>query len=223
MGFGIVPSFKGARRSIGSILKSIDNIWDHLNVEIKHHDTTDGTTLSSTAIFYPLTNIDSGITGGHDTGIDVGYRDGDKIRMKTVNVKGHIENDLTTNVTFWAYLIKHYENMSGVGVLYNDIWDNSTSHGTPERGIQLRNNDHKKQYKILQRRQIRLSGVEDKDNETYFNMFYKFNRRAGSFVEFEGGDGTNDASNGKLYLLVFASDSSSVDLEFTSRVTYIDN
>lgn len=223
MGLGLVPAFKSQRRAIGGILKSIDNIWQHLNVEIKHHDYTNTGTIGTAAVFYPLTNIDLGITGGDPNGIDTGFRDGDKIRMRTVNVKAHIENDLATTTTFWAYLIKHYENMDGIGVLFDDIWDATAEHGSGVRGIQLRNRDHVNQYKILQRRQIKLSGVEDQDNEQYFNMYHKFRRRAGSYVEFEGGDGTNDTSNGKLYLLVLASDSSAVDLEFTSRVTYVDN
>lgn len=223
MGLGWVPAFKNQRETFGKIFKSINDIYSHLNVEIKQHDYTSQGSISTTAVFYPLTDIDVGVTGGSNTGLDIGYRGGDKIRMKTCHIKGHVQNDLTNTATIWIYLIKHYENMNNVGVVFDDIWDATSAHGSGIRGIQLRNRDHVRQYKLLERRQIRLSGIEDKDNEHYFNMYHVFRQRAGSYVEFEGGDGAADPSNGKLYMMVVGSDVNSIDLEFSSRVTYIDN
>lgn len=221
MPLGLVPSFSSERKAIGGILRSIDNIWSHLNVEIKHNDITGSGTLTDSATFIPLTDISSGITGSTSNSIDKGYRDGDKIRVKTVNCKILIEQapaNTSTEICY-AYLLKHYDNFSGVGPLFNDIFDPYTGTYLSTR---LRNNDHIGQYKILQRRMLRLSGVEDKDNEKMINMYHKNKKRPGSYVEWEG-TLSSDPSNGKYYLVLVSETNASSTYQYSSRVTYVDN
>lgn len=223
MGFGILPSFKSERRAIGGIMRSINNIWDHLNVEVKHHDTSTNTSLSTTPTFYELTDIDVGITGSGTGAIDKGYRTGDKIRVRTMQVKGFVGSAYTNTAHVNLLLIKHYENFSGVGVLYSDIFDVNTGSTPLGLSTQLRRNEQKKQYKILQRRVFKLEGTEETNKDMSFNMYFKNKKRAGSFVEWEGADG-QDLSNGKYYLVAWISDgNNAASFQFSTRVTYVDN
>ena len=67
-----------------------------LNTEVKHHDIYQSSAnINSTATFYELTDIDLGITGSDsaDNQIDVGYREGDKIRIKQIHIKGAVTNN----------------------------------------------------------------------------------------------------------------------------------
>lgn len=233
MGWGFVPSYKKERDSfasgVSSIWNNINSIWDQLNVEIKNHDVVHTPTsagLSTTPTFYGLTDIGIGITGGDPTGVDTGYRDGDKIRLKTCNVKVNLKNSSTTEtIKVRCFIVKHYENFDGVGVLYDNIYDNTTNgYLAPASMINLRNNEHSAQYKILASRQVRLSpsGV-DMNNEKTLNLFVKFNRKVGSYVEFDGGLPAGHPSNGKLYFCIFCDNAIADAVDIVSRVTYIDN
>lgn len=219
MPLGLIPSFKSEREAIGGIMRNINSIWDHLNVEIKHHDTTRSGTISSTPTFYGLTDIASGITGSSQNSIDVGYRDGDKIRVKTVNAKVVLRNTVATTEVCWAYIIKHYDNFSGVGPIWDDIYDPTSA---DNNAVRLRSNEQLKQYKILARRRVVLSGIEDGDNDKLLNLYVKNKKRVGSFVEYEG-TGAVDPSSGKYYLVLFNDNNYTVGFETSARVTYVDN
>ena len=224
MGWNLVPSFQSERRSFGSgvskIWRNINSIWDQLNVELKNHDVNHGSSLnlSTTPTFYALTDIGLGITGGNDSAIDTGYRMGDKIRLKTCNVKINLANPNANPLKVRAFIVKHYENFDGVGPVYANIYDtDAKGYQAPTSFIGLRNNEHINQYKILSSRQIILSGngTTDRNLEKTLNMFVKFKRKAGSYVEYDGGHATNDASNGKLYLVIHsdAAGTSAFDME----------
>lgn len=234
MGLGLLPSFKLERRVIGGILKSIDNIWDHLNVEIKHHDKTDSGTLQTTPFWIDITDIASGITGSETdhTRVDAGYRDGDKIRLKTVNIKGRLASQHTATTYAQLYIVKYYDNFqqgpsalgyTGTGPKTSELLNTGTGNGTDYMSM-LRNPNYMGYYKILASRRVRLSGSEDKDNEHTFNMFHSFKKRVGSFVEYEG-PLSNSPANGKLYFVSFGLDSGGTapSIVWSSRVTYVDN
>lgn len=220
MGFGILPEFKSERKAIGGILRSINNIWDHLNVEHKVHDYTLDTTAVTGAQFKSLIDIDVGITGRSENEINQGYRDGNKIRVKGVQVKAFIRAQATTAQNVHVLLLKHYENMDGVGPTFDNLYD-------PNTGVQeftrLRNLDHKRQYKILDSRIIRLSGTnsENQDTNMLVNMYHR-PKRVGSYVEWAGSEATSP-SNGKYYLVWWTNTATPAVFQFTSRVTFIDN
>ena len=116
MGWGLVPSWKQERKSFGSgvgkIWSSINNIWDQLNVEYKTHDVQAGGNQSTSGAWTDLSNISAGITGGSSNSIDTGYRDGDKIRMKSLQLKFTITKQ-TANVladTSHIMIFKRYNN-----------------------------------------------------------------------------------------------------------------
>lgn len=223
MGFGYLPAFKNERKTIGGIIRSINNIYDHLNVEIKQHDVHNPiVSIDTVPAFFELTDIGLGITGTSGSSIDTGYRDGSKIRVKTINVKAkvsrHGSNSNDCNI-MGIYLLKHYDNNLGGFPSWNDIYDQHTG---ADFYYRLRNNDHKAQYKILDSRIIKLSDVNDKDSVKIINMYHK-TRRSGSHVSWEGGDG-DDPSNGKYYLVVVSDQTSTFPTIVSStRVTYVDN
>lgn len=229
MGLGYIPELKQERKSISAIInelgRSVNTIWDHLNVEVKQNDTHQTVaTIADTATFYELTDINAGISGTTGGGIDVGYRDGNKIRMKSINVKAKINRhgSNTTDVNYiGVYLIKHYDNFLGNSLSYDDIYDQYT--GT-NFYLRLRNNNHKGQYKILQSRLVKLCEVDDNNSIEHINMYLSFKgKRSGTHVEWEGGDGL-DPSNGKYYLCVISDQTTfQPTIIYSSRVTYIDN
>ena len=224
MGFGIVPSFKSERRAIGGILRSIDNIWSHLNVEIKHHDTTSSGDMLTTPFVNDITDIAQGITGGSQDTIDTGFRDGDKIRVRTINVKYSIELDAGTGSAGatkigHVMLIKHYGNFSGVAPVFNEIYD---SHSNNTVALRLRRNEHKRQYKILYYRRHYLSDDINNGNTSFGNIYYKPKSRVGTSVEWEDADG-DGASNGKYYLLNWGGTADALTWNYTTRMTYVDN
>lgn len=220
MGFGLVPSFRNERRAIGGIIKSIDNIWSHLNVEIKHHDKTSSGTQVVGGTWTDITAIPAGITGGSNGAIDQGYRDGDKIRIRSIHVKGRVQK-VDSNVlqdTSHIMLIKYYDNFLGDALDINKVYDEYSNVALYNR---LRRPEFKGQYKILAHKVIRLSGVEDKDNERSFNIYLKPKKRKGTFVEWEG-TSANDPHNGKYYLFDY-SENGTNQVNWSSRVTYVDN
>lgn len=233
MGFGFIPEMRSQREnfanSISGIWSGINKIWDQLNVEIKHHDLNQAQVNINTVApsFYSLAEISAGVGGGSTTGIDVGVRDGDKIRTKTVHIKGEIvqvaSNTQSQNVT--VYLVKHYDNMLGSSPNFNQLFDQYTGTFPTNR---LRNLQNKNQYKILKSRKFRLppGNSGDEDVRKSYDIYHKF-RRSGSHIEWEGGS-AGDPSNGKLYLVICtdtqgSSGSNPPQHYFTSRITYVDN
>lgn len=223
--------FNSFEQKIGKVWSTIKNIWGHLNVEYKHHDMTGSGTMNTTPFFIDLTPIPAGITGSTSAGIDVGYRDGDKIRMKTLQLKGMVQGVSTNTHTINMMLVKHYDNFqtgpsalgyTGTGPKFSEIYDTNTGNGNYR--CMLRKNENVKQYKILASRQMTISGAEDEFNERTFNVYFKFKRRAGSYVEWEG-TGSNDPSNGKIYFISWSESQTgtSPTITWSSRVTYIDN
>jgi len=227
MGWGLIPEWKSQRKSLGSgvskIWSNINNIWDQLNVELKHHDVTATGTLSSTPTIYNLAEIGLGITGGSSTVIDTGYRDGDKIRVKTINTKVLLRNVSVSQETCWVYLVKYYDNFStntAQGAFnWNRVYPINTGSTYATR---LRDNNFTKQYKILARRRVPLSGIEDRGNERLINLFHKNTRKAGSYIEWEGGSST-DPSNGKYFLILHNENNTATTFQYSSRIVYIDN
>lgn len=218
-GLGLVPAFKSQRKAIGGIIRNINNIWDHLNVEVKHADLKINDSLSSTATFIDLCDFNVGITAGNGNSLDIGYREGNKIRVRSVNAKLKLRNSGTLSTTATVLLVKHYENFDGVGPVFDDIYDPHTGQFPDCR---LRNDLHYKNYKILARRQVVVAGDEDADRDQNLNMYVRHRKRVGSFVEWEGGSGL-DPSNGKYYLVYFDDGLGTCQIDGATRITYIDN
>lgn len=220
MGFGLVPSFTSERKAIGGILKSIDNIWSHLNVEVKHHDTTAFGNQLSSGTFSAISDIAQGITGSTTNGIDTGYRDGDKIRVKTIQIKGRVtkQSGNTSYDKSHIMLFKIYDNFLGNANDINKVYD---VHSNPDLYARLRRPEYKGQYKLLAHKVLSLSGLEDHNNEKSFNIYLKPRKRTGTYVEWEGPSAT-DLSNGKYFLFDY-SESGTNFINWSSRVTYVDN
>lgn len=225
MGYNVLPSFmnrsKTNRQLIGGIATSLDAVWDMLNVEIKHHDVNpfNDASLGITPTFQPLTEIQQGITGGSPDSIDTGYRDGDKIRVKTINLKIKLENITTSATQVNFMLVKHYDNYSGQGPLFTELYDANT--GT-DLSIRLRRPEFNKTYKILASRQLMVSGDQSENQDKYINIYHKNAKRVGSFIEWESAQ-SSGISNGKYYLLFWADAASTVSASLSGRTTYVDN
>lgn len=217
-----LPAFKTERKAIAGIIKSIDNIWEHLNVEIKHHDhASPYNVLSTTPSFFDLTNIQQGITGGDVHGIDTGYRDGDKIRLKSINIKYRASNAGTAGSTQVLNLmvLKHYDNFADQGPLNTEIFD---IHSSDDWALRLTRPEFRKTYKVLHRTRLNLSDDTLQGNTLYKNIFIKPKNRAGTSIEWEGPN-TDSPNNGKYYLVAWSQIPNTVGLSFTSRLTYVDN
>lgn len=227
MGLGLLPSYLNrnpeTRKFFSGIISSLDGLWGHLNVELKHNDQASSGTLFTTPFFDDLCEISAGITGSQVGARDVGFRDGDKIRVKTLNVKYELTNTGTAGNTQVAniMLIKHYDNFADIGPLFADIYDTFSTDNTNYHLMQ-RMNERKSQYKILYSRRHYLSDDIGTGNKQYGTIFLAPQKRVGTFIEWEGVQAT-DPSNGKYYLITWSDDSSTVDIDWTSRVTYIDN
>lgn len=224
MGLGWLPEAKDTRAAIKGIVKNIDNIWEHLNVEVKHHDVYQPLTTSVvTPTFYELSAISAGITGSSSGSIDTGYRDGDKIRMRTLQVNLRITpnaSQVKSNDIYFM-VVKHYDNFLGLGPIYDDIYDPHSSVYVVNR---LRSNEHTGQYKILARRKV---VVEQLGQDRYISnpsIYIKPKSRKNTHIEWEG-TLSSDPSNGKFYLVVYcdAGSPDTPDYTFTSRLTYVDN
>ena len=165
--------------------------------------------INSTATFYELTDIDLGITGSDsaDNQIDVGYREGDKIRIKQIHIKGAVTNNSSNTQVqnVQLLLVKHYDNFLGGTPSYNDLYDKNTGAVFYTR---LRNMEGMKTYRIINYKKIKLTtGAADPFVEKHFTIHKKVNRRRGSYVEWKGGSGM-DPSNGKYYLVAISDQSS---------------
>ena len=234
MGFGILPAMFHERRwfahHVSGLWEGLNKVWDHLNVEIKSHDTVQTSLVNintTTPTFYELTDIDAGITGNSTTGLDVGYRDGDKIRVRSVHIKGEVVNPIDNGYsqTVNLFLVKHYDNFLGGAVSYDELYDSNTGILPTMR---LRNSRYAGQYKILRSRKLTLGAGTTKEDDirSSFDMYLR-NKRKGSFVEWEGTSG-DSPSNGKYYLVAVcdtqgSSGSNPPQLTFATRVTYVDN
>lgn len=218
MGWGLVPSYSRQRKSfasgVSSIWKSINNIYDQLNVEINNYDRTQvDFNMGSTPSFVDLCAIPAGDSSGS--------RHAHKIRLKSINVKFKVDaNSSTSSGDTTVMLVKHYDNFLGNAPVYADMYPAITG---IDSDMLLRDLEKgSKTYKILARRKIRL---EPEGNESQMvNIFYRFKRKAGSYVEWDG-DSASSVSNGKVYLVFFHDGNLSVNplVQYTTRTTYIDN
>lgn len=224
--YNLINRNRGLETTAKWAANAIKDIYSMLNVEVKTNDQYQtAANVTSTAVFYELTDIDTGITGSSsaDGILDKGYREGDKIRVKQIHIRGAITNNSSnTNINnVQLLLVKHYDNMLNGAVSYNDLYDSATG------GVfytKLRNLDHTKTYKILARTTIELlTGTVDENCEKHFTIHKKITKRAGSYVEWSGGSGL-DPSNGKYYLVAISDQTTNPPaLEFSSRVSFIDN
>lgn len=230
MGWNLVPSFKKERQSFAkgtaSIWKNINNIWDQLNVEYKDHNLKVPRTAltAATPSIFDLSEINQGITGGTGGAIDKGYRDGDQVRVTSINIKGRIypSTNSTRGVACDVFLVKHYDNFLGDTILFENIYDKYSSDNLM---LQQRVSDRVATHKIVARRRIKISEVGQNDDQQYFSMYAKFTHKSGSRIEWEGAS-ENDPNNGKYYLIVVPDTNVANDvpgIEFSSRMTYVDN
>lgn len=210
-----IPSVRDTsnlEKAISGIWSNIKGIWGHLNVEVKNHDYVVAPfNLPTGVFFHDISDIPAGITGG--------TRNGDKLRMRDVNIKLKAESNSSTSPTeITVILLKHYDNFLGNYPSFDDIYDTSTV----DQDTRLRNLEHTKQYRILTTRRIRLE--PNSNEQSKINIYYKFTRRVGSYIEWDGPSGTAD-SNGKLYLVYFRDGNASTNpyMQWTSRIKYIDN
>lgn len=214
---------KNYEDTISSIWGSIKNIYGQLNVELKHHDRTGTGALSYPApgLTNDLMNISAGITGsGTGAAIDTGYRDGDKIRLKSFHMKGRLAGG-TAQTEVNIIIFKHFDNFLGNTPTFEDIYENATN--PSNYANQFRNLERKGQFRILARRQIRLSGLQDENNDKNFDIYIPFKTRRNSYVEWEGTLGT-DPSNGKLYMFTWVTNNTGTPtISWASRTSYIDN
>lgn len=223
-GLNFIPEYKDTTNfdnTVSSIWSSIKNIWSQLNVELKHHDTGGYGSLTTTPFPSHLSDIDAGITGSSSAEVlDTGYRDGDKIRCKTLNIKGSLVGGTATS-RFNILVVKHYDNFLGNSPVFGDIYENASNPLIYD--AQLRVQEHAPQYKILARRSIMLSGLQDSGNDKLFNIFIPFKKRVGSYIEWEG-ISKNSPSNGKIVMFTWVTNTTgSPSIYWTSRLTYIDN
>lgn len=225
MGFGLLPSLptrqvRDFENNISGIWKNIKGIWGHLNVEFKHHDKTATGTQVAAGTWSDLCEIPAGITGNGDGAIDQGYRDGDKIRVKSLQVRGQITKAGASTATDISHIfvIKYYDNFTGNGPSIAQVYDQYSNSVLNNR---LRRPEFRGQYKILAHKVITLSGVEDRDNAVNFNIYMAPKKRKGTYVEWEGAS-SNSKSNGKYYLFDY-SEGGTNQINWSSRLTYIDN
>lgn len=224
----LIPRSLRVEKTARWAANAVKDIYSMLNVEIKNHDVSHGSnSTSATPTFYEITDIDTGITGRSsvDGVVDQGYREGDQIRLKSINVKGVVFNDASSTQvsTLQLLLVKHYDNFLGDAVSYDDIYDSATGSNFHTK---LRNVDHKGQYKILKSRLITITPrtTEDDGAQMPFNMYINYGKkRKGTHVSWNGPAG-NDPSNGKIYLMVLGDTGTNPpSIQFSSRVTYVDN
>lgn len=224
-GLGLVPTFKNERNAIGSIFRSINDIYEKLNVEYRNHDVQNGYAVNNTAVILDLSQISTGVTGGNSTDgvLDVGYRIGDSVLAKSVYIKAKMRhNPVSAYATpVRVTLFRHYPGFSGDAPLDSELYDNATINDPvldmPHRMQNLR---HTKKYKIIATREFTLSDTASEQSIQRIEIFQKWSR---SHIEWEGSSGT-DPSNGKVYLhMVSGTSSNPPSITLASRLRYIDN
>lgn len=206
--------------SVSSIWKSIKNIYGQLNVEYKNHDVQAGGSQSTTGTWTDLSAIAAGVTGGNGNQIDVGYRDGDKIRMKSLQFKFTITKQAANVLADTSHIMifKRYNNFLSTPNDINDVYDKFTGPTIRDR---LRRNEFRGQYKLIAHKVVKLSGLEEVDNEKTRTIYIRPKGRKGTHIEWEGTLGT-DPSNGKYLLFDYSENGTNV-IQWASRLTYVDN
>lgn len=181
-----------------------------INVEIKHFDTSTGTSWlnpdHTTGSIGSLFNISQGTS--------VNTRTGDSIKLYGVNIKGLAATG--GGAQFFRVLLVRGLNERGTAPALNTIYSTTGSQAIMHS---LRNVDWDSTYKILAQRTIFFpSNSGDYESRRYWNI----NMRLSHHIVYN--KGANSAETGGLYL-VFLSDAASniPNVQYTARLRFIDN
>lgn len=225
MGLGYLPKFTSQRKAIGGILRNIDNIWEHLNVEYKEHVVNHTKqTMNANPTAVDLSSISLGTTGGSSADIDKMGRDGDQIRVKTINIKGLVTaNPTSTNeVTAHVMLVKHYDNFLGDSLAHRNFFDEYSSDNYL---LMQRETNKTSTHRIISQRRIKISKYGQDGDTQMFNIYVNFKRNQPSRIKWEG-PAHNSPNNGKYWLLWVIDDytaANTPNMSFSSKLTFIDN
>lgn len=220
-----LPTLTKSRRSdLSAIGNAIADIYSKLNTEYRSHDVVLNGNVGTSGEIIDLTQISVGVTGSvqDDGSLDIGYRVGDSILLKSAFIKGNVGADpnATSATPIKLTLFRHYPQFTGDAPLDTELYDEATITSSGDRPFRLQNLRYTKQYKILATREFSLSDNVDSDSNQRFEFFKQWNR---SHVEWHGSSGTS-ASHGKLYLHMMGSKNATpAGFTVTSRVRYIDN
>lgn len=226
MGYGFIPEYKKEREMVATgastVWKAINSIYDMLNVEWKNHDYIQEDVLGTGGVFSDLTQIAAGITGGVSTDgvLDVGYRDGDSILVKSCFIKGHFlsHSSASTPMRVRLTLIRFYPGFTGDAPVDTELYDDATSTIGVDRMQNLR---HTKRYKIIATRLFSLGQVQDDNRQQNFEIYKQWRR---SHIQWEGSS-ANAPSNGKIYLHMQNTQDTvnGAIYNWSARTRYIDN
>jgi len=193
-------------RKVSSSVKSYVRKAISKNIEHKYLDTTYTTAVTTTPVFQPLNLMSQGTTSS--------TRVGEKITMKSVQVKGMISNQDANNNTYVLGLI--YDKQANGAVPTNgDIFIGNSYQGS------LRDPNWRRRFKVLSMKFFDLSPVSvDDKGLRIMNIYHKFYLP----TMFQGNAGTiADITSGSLILYLCSSDASGgVNTTLNCRIRYID-